>query len=808
MLKERCMKSTLRFLTLAVLLLSAVSAYAVDVFVDVGGYPGQWRIHSYSGWLSGNNTVNIPVDTSVHFEAGSHPTLSRGDVLAISVDSTGLVTSDNLTIAAGGINSLTFNTREITIDPADYIGRYWVANRWDTGAVTFNMLVGMHERIKFVPYNPGKDGEIHFKVDSDGTVTSLRSAATVVSPGHIQFVTTPITINPAAYSGMYLPEEVDGHDWETGIQTFTYVKDIKYRTRFSWGVSSGLDYKVNADGSITSLSPVTATGSGATLTFNTLPITFVAGIYQGTYYVDLMNNIWVTGDQTVSLPIGVSWRLRVSGPSYVDFHIEADGTIESLSPYSATGGAQSLTLITGPLNIDTAGYMGQYNVDTLVPASQAWVTGNKSYQAILGVTYRLRLGGQTLTTFSTSNTGFVSTNTPAALTSGQGFVTFKTTPVFFDVGDYAGQWVFDRSLVFTGSREEVLVRGTTWGFSVVGGGSWLLFDVDENGQVISPLDEIATGEGNSLILNNESISVEPGQETHSWSIAFVQAKTPEPMVVSLIPGFRYQLAGWISSGYEGSGFFSVTSPCAVDPNTLDFGTSDFTLSCGQIDSDDDGVPDVTDNCPAVANSDQLDQDSDGTGNVCDDDLDGDTIANNTDNCPQIANMDQLDFDYDGLGNACDDDADGDDVTDSEDNCPFLPNTAQADNDSDGAGDLCDSDDDNDFIEDTEDNCPLVANTDQTDFDMDGEGDLCDGDTDNDTIANADDLCPGTPAIVPVTDFGCSGSQYIALSCIKDNFLKHGKYVSCVAHAAKEAVNFGLISPKEKSRFVSQAAKNK
>ncbi len=37
----------------------------------------------------------------------------------------------------------------------------------------------------------------------------------------------------------------------------------------------------------------------------------------------------------------------------------------------------------------------------------------------------------------------------------------------------------------------------------------------------------------------------------------------------------------------------------------------------QLDSDGDGVPDITDNCPSTANGDQLDSDNDGTGNACD-----------------------------------------------------------------------------------------------------------------------------------------------------------------------------------------------
>jgi N-acetylneuraminic acid mutarotase len=58
------------------------------------------------------------------------------------------------------------------------------------------------------------------------------------------------------------------------------------------------------------------------------------------------------------------------------------------------------------------------------------------------------------------------------------------------------------------------------------------------------------------------------------------------------------------------------------------------------DSDFDGVPDATDNCPFVANTDQADGDGDGVGDVCD-------------NCPNDFNPAQSDGDANGIGDVCD-----------------------------------------------------------------------------------------------------------------------------------------------------------
>jgi hypothetical protein len=80
------------------------------------------------------------------------------------------------------------------------------------------------------------------------------------------------------------------------------------------------------------------------------------------------------------------------------------------------------------------------------------------------------------------------------------------------------------------------------------------------------------------------------------------------------------------------------------------------------DTDQDGVPDPSDNCPNDYNPDQADTDQNGIGDECDPctDTDDDGYGNpgfpaNTcedDNCPDVYNPDQADSDGNGIGDVC------------------------------------------------------------------------------------------------------------------------------------------------------------
>jgi len=89
-----------------------------------------------------------------------------------------------------------------------------------------------------------------------------------------------------------------------------------------------------------------------------------------------------------------------------------------------------------------------------------------------------------------------------------------------------------------------------------------------------------------------------------------------------------------------SGDTAIIGSYGDDYGGPDFGSACvFDVTCG-ADSDGDGVPDATDNCPFVINSDQLNSDADSHGDACD-------------NCPLVANEDQADSNGDRIGDACD-----------------------------------------------------------------------------------------------------------------------------------------------------------
>jgi len=154
------------------------------------------------------------------------------------------------------------------------------------------------------------------------------------------------------------------------------------------------------------------------------------------------------------------------------------------------------------------------------------------------------------------------------------------------------------------------------------------------------------------------------------------------------------------------------------------------------DSDKDGVPDKTDQCPDTPIGCIVD------AKGCPMDADNDGICDGLDKCPSTPKGCKVD------ATGCPMDADGDGVCDGVDKCPNTPKGVKVD----ATG--CPPDADGDGVPDYLDKCPNTPKG--CKVDKDG----CPIDSDGDGVPDCQDKCPDTPKGVKVDNFGCPISEYI------------------------------------------------
>lgn len=158
---------------------------------------------------------------------------------------------------------------------------------------------------------------------------------------------------------------------------------------------------------------------------------------------------------------------------------------------------------------------------------------------------------------------------------------------------------------------------------------------------------IFIGDNNSGLISLVGAIIEPGIEvTTSGVFAILTFESNDQSGVS-----NLDLFNCIVSGVE-----AIPYSIEILNSTIEVIHNEYE----NPDVDEDGIPNVVDNCPLVSNPRQTDNDRDGMGNECDscpndpmNDSDGDGICLDEDNCPATFNPDQLDLDNDGLGDMCD-----------------------------------------------------------------------------------------------------------------------------------------------------------
>ena len=127
---------------------------------------------------------------------------------------------------------------------------------------------------------------------------------------------------------------------------------------------------------------------------------------------------------------------------------------------------------------------------------------------------------------------------------------------------------------------------------------------------LTPMGESCepSSRGFSLWMENAAYGTPPGPA----EAATLPGDSGGPMIATINGVDR--LIGVTSAGNDD--VFSVHVPIFLEPNSH-FIRSHLGPTVYPLDSDGDGVRDSYDNCPADANTDQMDRDEDGVGDVCD-----------------------------------------------------------------------------------------------------------------------------------------------------------------------------------------------
>jgi hypothetical protein len=235
------------------------------------------------------------------------------------------------------------------------------------------------------------------------------------------------------------------------------------------------------------------------------------------------------------------------------------------------------------------------------------------------------------------------------------------------------------------------------------------------------------------------------------------------------------------------------------------------------DSDGDGIPDSSDNCPNVPNPNQADADGDGVGDACDGcpndpnksapgvcgcgvpdtDSDTDGTPDCIDGCPNDPNkiapgvcgcgVADVDTDHDGTLDCLDGcpndpnkiapgvcgcgvadvDTDGDGTLDCQDGCPNDPNKIAPG--QCGCG-VADTDSDGDGVANCADNCANLPNPGQEDCDGNGIGDVCD-------LANGAPDC-NMNGVIDTCDINSGSSLDFNLDGIPDECQQSGGVSFC------------------------------
>ncbi len=605
-------------------------------------------------------------------------TVGTGETLTVEVDGVTYTAGDgNLTLVG---TSWTLNIpagNEITPD-----GTYDVTATVTDAAGNFT--------------SDGTSGELIIDTTPPATPTVVSQTTSDTTP--------TITGTATVGTGETLTVEVDGVTYTAGDGNLTLVGT-------SWTLNIPAGNEITPDGTydvtatvtdaagnftsdgtsgeliIDTTPPATPTVVSQTTSDTTPTITGTATVGTGeTLTVEVDGVTYTAGDGNLTL-VGTSWTLNIPAGN----EITPDGTYDVTATVTDAAGNFTSDGTSGELIIDT--------VDPAVPTANTFTSTD---------------GLPTLTGTWAEGDATVLTVTVDGVTYTLGTDSELTT-------DGSGNWTLDLSGLGTpiaDGQYDVSVTNTDAAGNSSSDATNNELTVDTTAPAVPTANTFTSTDGLPTLTGTWAEGDATVLTVTVDGVTYTLGTDPE-LTTDGSGNWTLDLSGLGTPIADGQYDVSVTNTDAAGNSSSD-ATNNELIVIVNLDSDNDGIPDV-------------DEDIDGDGDPTNDDSDGDGIPDYLDTDDDGDGVPTADEDIDGDGDPTNDDSDGDgipDYLDTDDDGDGIPT---ADEDIDGDGDPTNDDSDGDGIPDyldTDDDGDGVPTADE---DIDGDGDPTNDDSDGDGI---------------------------------------------------------------------------
>ena len=302
------------------------------VTVEANDYLGGWYLNGalsgfFASYASSSGQLVLGLTYTV---------VASGDTFTFTVDGSGDVSS-NSPAATGIGNTLSLNTGTVNVLANDYLGGWYVNGALSAFFASYASSSG--ELLLGLEFTIVASGDAFtFAVDGSGNVSSSSPAATGIG-NTLSFNTGTVHIDASDFPGGWY---VNGALSSITASYASSSGELLLGLEFAI-VSSGGVFKFTVDGNgDVSTSSAAATGSGNTLSFNTVTVNVDASNYVGGWYLNGLHTfIGSEASSFAQLMPGLSYKL-IAGGQVTPFSVAGDCVVVP-SVITLSGGTFNIT---------------------------------------------------------------------------------------------------------------------------------------------------------------------------------------------------------------------------------------------------------------------------------------------------------------------------------------------------------------------------------------------------------------------------------------------------------------------------------